>query len=82
MQNLMSLRLVTKSTRFDDDADVDGGHDSKAACLTLIYRYMKPILEAGYIYIAQPPIYGVKVEVRSKELHSTWCESEIKLKKP
>ena len=35
--------------------------------LTLIYRYMKPVLEAGYVYIAQPPIYGVKVGSEIKE---------------
>jgi DNA gyrase subunit B len=54
------------------DADVDGAH-IRTLLLTLFYRYFRPLLEAGFIYIAQPPLYKIQ---RGKDVRFAFTDVE------
>ena len=61
------------------DADVDGQH-IRTLLLTLLFRYMRPLIEHGYVYLAQPPLYRIKWTNADHEYVYSDAERDIKLK--
>lgn len=55
------------------DADVDGAH-IRTLLLTFFYRYMRPLIDYGYIYIAQPPLYKIQ---QGKAVYYAYNEKEL-----
>ncbi|MFO7401329.1 MAG: toprim domain-containing protein, partial [Actinomycetales bacterium] len=57
------------------DADVDGQH-IRTLLLTLLFRFMRPLIEAGHVYLAQPPLYKIKWDRRGDDVDYAYSDRE------
>ena len=62
------------------DADVDGAH-IRILLLTFFYKYMRPLIDAGYVYVACPPIFGIKVRNKIHYVYPNGRQSEDEILK-
>ncbi|WP_185872955.1 DNA topoisomerase (ATP-hydrolyzing) subunit B [Blattabacterium cuenoti] len=72
-KNILNIqKLRYKKIIIMTDADIDGSHIS-TLILTLFFRYMKPLIEKGYIYIATPPLYLIR---KGRHIKYAWNEQD------
>ena len=57
------------------DADIDG-HHINTLLLTLLFRFMRPLIEAGHVYLAQPPLYKIKWDQRGQDAEYAYSDAE------